>query len=93
MTEKTRSIFIDLHASTLEVPRPDDFIVAIGHAHPRKTNSCYLIASCREVHRRTPTPRRRFQLQVYPCGLQEVIRRDPDQLVFTMTWYSRSGKK
>jgi len=67
----------------------DDFLVAVGK---KQSNSVYHVA---EVNPK-PRPEKRitrYYLKVYKTDLITALKRDEDQNLIIVTWYSRNKKK
>lgn len=74
-----------------EPAKVDDFLVAISK---KQSNSVYHIAEVRSVVPRKKQPGiSRYYLNVYKTDLITAIKRDEDQKVIPVYWYSRGKKK
>lgn len=84
--EKQKSLYFD--SPSWESVKVDDFLVAIGKT---KSNSVYHIAELRSK----PIPEKRMTrhyLKVFKSDLITALRRDQDQRLIPMFWYSRNKK-
>lgn len=71
-------------------PRPDDFVVAVGEF---KSGQVYLVKEVRAVRSRAVRERfNRYQMRCFKTDLPTLARRERDQVVFTLRWYSRDRK-
>ncbi len=88
--ERTRKFYVDMHQCD-EPVKPDDFLVAIGK---RQTNSVYHVA---EVISSRPLKKEphiiRHTIITYKSDLPTALKRDPEQGLIPIQWYSREKKK
>lgn len=87
--DKPKSLYIDM-PSWEEGVKIDDFLVAIGK---KQSNSVYHIASIKRVVDRKEKRMKRYHINVYKSDLLTALRRDEDQKLITIQWYSRNKKK
>lgn len=86
--DKPRSLYIDL--PTWKEIKVDDFMVAIGK---NKSNSVYHVAEIKSIVPNEKKRMVRFYLKVFKSDLLTAIKRDKDQLLIPIYWYSRKKKK
>lgn len=85
--EQTATLYVDMPIWSKPIA-VDDFVVSVGRT---KSNSVYLVASVRAVPREAERVTR-YHLKVYRSDLLTCIRRDPEQRVITLRWYTREKK-
>lgn len=86
--EKTRKLYIDCPSWTSGIS-VDDFLVVIGK---KQSNSVYHVAKVKSK----PSPKKRmtrYNVEVYKSDLITSLKRDNDQKLFEVTWYSSNKKK
>jgi len=85
--EKLKSLYIDTPA--WESLKVDDFVVAVGKT---KSNSVYHIAEVKSK----PSPRHnrmtRHYVKVFKSDLLTMLRRDKEQKLLPISWYSKKKK-
>ena len=85
--EKLKSLYVDSPSWSPAI-FPDDFIVAIGKL---KSNSVYhVVESQHKINHEKRTVR--YYLKVLNTDLLTALKRDPDQQLIPMQWYSRNKK-
>ncbi len=86
--DKLVSLYIDIPVWNLNV-RVDDFLVAVSKI---KSNSVYHVA---EVKVRLNVEKRikRNYVKCYRSNLITMLKRDPEQKLIIVVWYSRDKKK
>ncbi len=85
--EKLKSLYVDT-PSWVPAILPDDFIVAVGKT---KSNSVYHVVESKV--KANPEKRMvRYYLKVLKTDLILALRRDIDQQLIPMQWYSREKK-
>jgi len=86
--EKTVSLYVDMPiwANNLKV---DDFVVTVGKT---KSNSVYHVAEVR-IKASPKTRMKRIYFKSYRSDLLTACKRDKEQSLVVMTWYSRNKKK
>ncbi|AVR47242.1 hypothetical protein C7S20_19400 [Christiangramia fulva] len=86
--EKLISLYIDspIWENSIEV---DDFIIAVGKI---KSNSVYHIAEVKS--KQSPKHKKlwRYYVKCYRSDLITALKRDPNQRLISMQWYSRNKK-
>ena len=85
--EKMKSLYVD--TPQWNDVLVDDFLVAVGKT---KSNSVYHVAEVRHV----PKPEKRMTrhyVKVFMSDLLTALKRDPEQQLIPITWYSRNKKK
>ena len=87
--EQLKSLYFDMHISDTPIEE-DDFLVAIGK---KQSNSVYHVAQVRHGNLVRNGIARRYYLKVYKSDLPTALRRDPEQRLLTIQWYSRDKKK
>lgn len=82
-----KSLYVDLENGGLVAV--DDFLVAVGK---KQSNSVYHVA---EVTKSVVTKKgaMRNHLKVYKSDLLIALKRDWDQMLYPIRWYSRNKKK
>ena len=85
--DNLKSLYVD-SPSWAPAIIPDDFIVAVGKV---KTNSVYHVVESKpkiNLEKRMV----RYYLKVLKTDLLTALKRDPDQQLIPMQWYSRNKK-
>lgn len=86
--DKLRKLYIDIPSWEKGVAI-DDFLVAIGK---NKSNSVYHIAEITRIIDRKKDRMKRYHIKVYKTDLIMALRRDQDQQLIIIKWYSRNKK-
>lgn len=81
--DKLKKLYIDM-PSWCDPISVDDFIVAVG---VKKSNSVYHVASVKVGRLKDRV--QRFHIQVYKTDLLTALKRESDQKLITIKWYSR----
>jgi len=87
--DRLRKLYIDMPAWDESI-KVDDFLVTIGK---KQSNSVYHVAEIRYKTKQKDKRRKRFYMMVYKSDLITALRRDKEQNLITMQWYSRDKKK
>ena len=89
MEDRLRKLYIDM-PSWEEGVKVDDFLIAIGK---KQSNSVYHIAEVRPPTNPKNERMNRYHLKVFKSDLLTAIKRDSDQKIQPIYWYSRNKKK
>jgi len=86
--DKLRKLYIDLPNWSKPI-KTDDFLVAVGI---KKSNSVYHVSESKPSSRKDKRLTR-YHLKVYKSDLITALKRDNDQELIIIKWYSRNKKK
>jgi hypothetical protein len=86
--DELKSLYIDM-PSWDEGVEVDDFLIAIGK---KQSNSVYHVAEVKCSPRKDKRITR-YNMKVYKSDLITMLKRDEDQRLITLVWYSRDKKK